>query len=190
MEMIEKVDRLRERANVTYEEARAALEEAGGDLLDAMVILERMGKVKEPGQGTFSTEYEEQKSYIRVRDKVEEQAKFAPSFKRGVRDAIHFITNTVFIVTRNENTIFTMPSAVFVLLLLFFWEGVVPVMIIALFFGVRYTFEGTKGAEKANEILGKAGDFAEDMRNEFTKKESTSGGDAKSAFDEEDRGEE
>ena len=48
MEMIEKVERLRERADVTYEEAKAALEEASGDLLDAMVILERMGKVRGP----------------------------------------------------------------------------------------------------------------------------------------------
>lgn len=189
MEMLEKVDRLRERANVTYEEARAALEEAGGDLLDAMVILERMGKAKEPGQGTFSTEYEDQESYIRVRDKVEEQEKSAPSFKRVLRDAFHFIKNTLFIVTRNEKTMFTMPSAVFVLLLLFFWEAIVPVMIIALFFGVRYTFEGTESAEKANKILGKAGDFAEDIRNEFTSKEGAFGEDARNACDEGDRDE-
>ena len=59
MEMLEKVERLREKANVTYEEAKAALEQTGGDLLDAMVLLERQGKVKEPAQSTFSTEYEE-----------------------------------------------------------------------------------------------------------------------------------
>ena len=41
MEMMEKVERLREKANVTYEEAKAALEETGGDLLDAVVLLER-----------------------------------------------------------------------------------------------------------------------------------------------------
>ena len=35
----EKVEKLRERANVTYEEARDALNEANGDLLDAMVLL-------------------------------------------------------------------------------------------------------------------------------------------------------
>ena len=84
MEMIEKVERLRERADVTYEEAKAALEEAGGDLLDAMVILERMGKVSGPARSSYSTEYEEQKDYIRVRDKVEQQKKSAPSFKHTV----------------------------------------------------------------------------------------------------------
>ena len=40
MEMMEKVERLREKAEVTYEEAKAALEQTDGDLLDAMVLLD------------------------------------------------------------------------------------------------------------------------------------------------------
>ena len=48
MEMIEKVERLREKAEVTYEEAKAALEQSDGDLLDAMVLLERQGKGRKP----------------------------------------------------------------------------------------------------------------------------------------------
>ena len=178
MEMMEKVERLREKANVTYEEAKAALEETGGDLLDAIVMLERQGKVKEPAQSTFSTKYEEQTEYIKVKDKVEEQEKSAPSFGRTIgrlfRGLISFIRQTTFIVTREEDTLFTMPTLVFAILLFFFWEVLAPVMIIALFFGVRYSFEGEEEAEKANTILHKAGDFAEDVRNEFTKKDSSS----------------
>ena len=179
MEMMEKVERLREKANVTYEEAKAALEETGGDLLDAVVLLERQGKVKEPSQRTFSTEYEEQKDYIKVRDKVEEQEKSAPSLGRTIgglfRGLIRFIKKTTFIVTRGEDTVFTMPTLVFALLLFFFWEVLAPVMIIALFFGVRYSFEGEEEAEKANTILNKAGDFANDLREEFTKKDDQTG---------------
>ncbi len=176
MEMMEKVERLREKANVTYEEAKAALEQTGGDLLDAMVLLERQGKVKEPAQSTFSTDYEEQTEYVKVRDKVEEQEKSAPSFGRTVgrlfRGFIRFIRNTTFIVTKGEEAVFTMPTIVFVLLLFFFWEILAPVMIIALFFGIRYSFEGEEEAEKANSILNKAGDFAQDVRSEFTNNES------------------
>ena len=176
MEMMEKVERLREKANVTYEEAKAALEQTGGDLLDAMVLLERQGKVKEPAQSTFSTDYEEQTEYVKVRDKVEEQEKSAPSFGRTVgrlfRGFIRFIRNTTFIVTKGEEAVFTMPTIVFVLLLFFFWEILAPVMIVALFFGIRYSFEGEEEAEKANSILNKAGDFAQDVRSEFTNNES------------------
>ena len=150
MEMIEKVERLREKAEVTYEEAKAALEQSDGDLLDAMVLLERQGKVRKPAQSTFSTDYEEQTEY------------------RLFRGFIGFIRKTTFIVTREEDVVFTMPTIVFAVLLFFFWEILAPVMIIALFFGVRYSFEGEEEAEKANSILNKAGDFAQDVRSEFT----------------------
>ena len=176
MEMLEKVERLREKADVTYEEAKEALEQTGGDLLDAMVLLERRGKVKKPAQSTFSTEYEEQAEYIKVKDTVEEQEKSAPSFGRTIgrmfRGFIRFIRQTTFLVTREEEVIFTMPTLVFALLLFFLWEVLAPVMVIALFFGIRYSFEGEEEAEKANSILNKAGDFAQDVRSEFTKNDN------------------
>ena len=48
MDFLEKVDRLRQRANVTYEEAKQALEQTGGDLLEAVILLEKQGKVDPP----------------------------------------------------------------------------------------------------------------------------------------------
>ena len=39
MEHLEKVEKLRERANVSYEDAKEALEASEWDLLDAMVYL-------------------------------------------------------------------------------------------------------------------------------------------------------
>ena len=42
---LELVERLREKADVSYEEAKAALEEAGGSLLDALILLERRGRI-------------------------------------------------------------------------------------------------------------------------------------------------
>ena len=178
MEMIEKVERLREKANVSYEEAKEALEQTGGDLLDAMVLLERQGKVREPAQSTFSTEYEEQKEYIKVKDKVEEQENSAPSFGRTVgrlfRGLVRFIRETTFVVTRGEDTLFTMSTLVLAVLLFFFWEILAPIMVIALFFGVRYSFDGEEEADKANSILHKAGSFAKDVRSEFTNSDSNS----------------
>ena len=179
MEMIEKVERLREKANVSYEEAREVLEETGGDLLDAMVLLERRGRVREPGTSTFSTEYEEQSDYVKVRDKVEEQENAAPIFKKSVkrlvRALITFIRSTFFQVNRGEENLITVPTILFVILLFFFWEILAPAMIIALFFGIRYSFDGEGGADTANSILHKAGDFAQDVKNEFVSKDEGPG---------------
>jgi hypothetical protein len=71
-------------------------------------------------------------------------------------------------VTSGEDTIFTMPTIVFAILLFLLWEVLAQVMVIALFFGIRYSFEGEEEAKKANSILNKAGDFAQDVKSEFT----------------------
>ena len=78
-------------------------------------------------------------------------------------------------MTKGEDVVFQMHTILFALLLFFFWEILAPVMIIALFFGIRYSFEGEEEAEKANSILNKAGDFAQDVRSEFAKNDSDTG---------------
>ena len=89
---------------------------------------------------------------------------------------IRFIIETTFVVTRKEETFITMPTVVFALLMLFFWQLLIPVMVIALFFGVGYFFDGSQDTEKPNRFLEKAGDFAEDARSEFTKDNPGSAG--------------
>ncbi|NLO13382.1 MAG: ubiquitin, partial [Clostridiales bacterium] len=44
MDHFEMVEKLRQKANVSYEEAKAALEHSEWDLLDALVYLESQGK--------------------------------------------------------------------------------------------------------------------------------------------------
>ncbi len=59
MVTLEQVEKLRERADVSYDEAKAALEEANGDLLEALITLEKKGSVTPPEGGGY---YSSQKS--------------------------------------------------------------------------------------------------------------------------------
>jgi ribosome recycling factor len=43
---LEQIDELRRRANVSFEDAREALQECNGDLVEAIVYLEKNGKIK------------------------------------------------------------------------------------------------------------------------------------------------
>ena len=53
---LEQVERLRAHAAVSYEEARRALEACDGDLLDALILLEREGRIPPGGgRGAFFT---------------------------------------------------------------------------------------------------------------------------------------
>ncbi len=144
MDMIEKADLLRKKANVTYAEAQAALNEAGGNLLDALVILERQGKIKGPEQ----TVYADLCEYTDVTDRAAAPEKSAPTLLRLIgrliRTLILFVRFTIFKVTRREDTLITLPTALFLLLMFFFWRALLPVMLIALLFGVEYSFDGAK----------------------------------------------
>ena len=61
MDHLEKVEKLRAKANITYEEAKAVLEEAGGDLLDAMTTLLKTPRL--PKKNPLSEKSPERKAF-------------------------------------------------------------------------------------------------------------------------------
>ena len=95
MDNLEKVEKLRERANVSYQEAKAALEENNWDLLDAMVALEKAGKTDSPRQEQYSTSYDQQEEYIPVIQKVQEQEERQPRPGKTIGGAIRNFLRTL-----------------------------------------------------------------------------------------------
>ena len=95
MDEFEKIEKLRARANVTYEEAKAALAEANGDLLDAMIVLEKEGRVAKPEQQVHSTEYTREPGYemVPVGDGKECGESFGTKFKEIVKKVIDYLSN-------------------------------------------------------------------------------------------------
>ena len=53
MVTLEQVERLRQYENITYDEAKKALEEAKGDMLEAIIILEKQNLIQEPENGGY-----------------------------------------------------------------------------------------------------------------------------------------
>jgi len=52
---LEQVEKLRERADVSYEDAKSALEITQGDLLEAVIYLEKQGKIEGPEMNSYNT---------------------------------------------------------------------------------------------------------------------------------------
>ena len=174
MEQLEKVEKLRERADVSYEEAKEALEACDWDLLDAMVWLEKRGKVKGPSKESFTTSYEEQDQYVSVKDKVQEQEEsesdsFFKKLGHFCKSLFQKSMDNSFYVKRREEEIFHVPVWALVLLLLFFWKILIPVMIVALFFECRYSFKGKDNLDGVNKAMDKAGDLADKVKDEYEK---------------------
>ena len=176
MNEFEKVEKLRERASVTYEEARDALKQANGDLLDAMVILEQQGKATQPEVSTFRTTYEEQRGYEKVEhetsgDPDKEAAKrFGSSLRRFFAVMFRKLKDNALQMTNREGEeVFRIPLWILAIIILCFWQGIVVVLVILLFFGNRYKVVGKDDMENANEFLNRAGSMADGVKEEFRK---------------------
>ncbi len=157
MDKLEKIEKLRERAQVSYDEAREAYDQANGDLLDALVILEKQGKVAPPkGDGYYRSEQtvteetttedkEEQSHGRRTRNEqqtnnVKEALEKIWSFLAGL---IKKGNSTSFEILKDKEHMASFPVTVLVLLLLFAPWVTLPLIVIGLFFGFHYQFVGT-----------------------------------------------
>ncbi|MDO5539538.1 MAG: UBA/TS-N domain protein [Eubacteriales bacterium] len=173
MDQLEKVEKLRERANVTYEEAKEALEACEWDLLDAMVHLEKAGKAKGPAQESYSTSYEEQSQYVSVKDKVQEQKDAGDSFfnKMGrlFKKFWEKCVNNSFCVKRKGEEVLKVPVWALVLAVLISWRLVLAAMVIGLFLKCQYSFCGKDDLKEANTVMEKASVLADKIKSEYDK---------------------
>ncbi len=188
MENFEMVEKLAEKAGVSYEEAKAALEESGGDILDAMIILEKKRKAaeenKEPevkaaevsaeavnrnaGSETRNDEFESRKEEWK-----KERKSGWDNFKAEVKRIAELSVRNTFQVRRKGETLIAIPTLALIALLIFaFWFTLILV-VIGLFFGCRYSFESkSKTAETVNEFLDKAADTAETIKKDFSQEKT------------------
>ena len=175
MTNMEQVEKLRERANVTYDEAKAALEASDGDLLDAIIFLERQGKVAPPkGGGVYRSEHQQDsKDQEKNREKHEAEqpgesfSGMVSRFFRWLKKIIHKGNINFFEVQRKGETFLSIPVTVLVILLLAFWITI-PLLIVGLFFGCRYSFKGPNFSENGmNQVMKSASEAAENMKREF-----------------------
>lgn len=174
MEPIEKIERLRESADVTFEEARIALEETNWDLLDAVVHLEEQGKTVSPINSTKSTDTHEIPPLPSVKKVVEtnqqtyqQEEQLSDKIKDGLRKIFSFLRNNSMRVERDNKEWFHMPLILVLVLFLLSWNVTLIVMVVGLFFDVKYSFYGKDDATKANSIMRKIEGFVQKIKNEF-----------------------
>jgi len=168
MDRIELVEKLRERAGVTYEEAKSALEASKWDLLDAVVLLEKQGKVGSVGYSTKRADTEERTDTTGgERHKAPKNDGFE-KFMAFLGKIIHKGNTNTLVVSQNNEKKFSLPVTAFVLLLAFGFYVTIPAIIISLFFGFHYKFVGPDlGKDSINNAMNKATKAAEAVKENF-----------------------
>ena len=174
---LEQVERLREKANVSYGQAKAALEYSGGNLLDALIYLEEQGVIPRPEETYYSTKNETPPTPppelpILPVDSHIKQAKKKGGGKNPNQHGIrHFLRWLRRILLDNELEIWrkgqpiTAVPMLILLILVFCLPWItIPLLILGLFLGFRYQIAGPDlENETLNGMMDSAASTAADV---------------------------
>ena len=151
MDHYEMVENLRNNANVTYEEAKAALEASDWDMLDALVLLEGEGKVNQATPEFTTKEKEEPRRPARSREKGS-----LSKLGAWIRKMITLGNNNQFVINRKGTEMVSMPITVMALLTVLVWPFSLIVLFAGFFLGTRYAFRGPDINTTVNDFVNKA----------------------------------
>lgn len=162
---LEQVERLREKADVSYAQAKEALEYSGGNLLDALIYLEEKGTIPRPEGAYYSTRGESTASTQESRadvlpELVREEKRARP--KIGIFRRIRYaLLDNELEIWRRDQPVTALPVLILILLLVFAFWVTVPLLILGLFLGFRYRFSGPDlERDSINDVMGSVADGA------------------------------
>ena len=182
MVTLEQVEKLKERANVSYEDAKIALEASQGDLLEAVIYLEKMGKVPAPQSGSFNTAWAangeggkrrgglgaDRNGYQYEHECKKRRSSFGQQMKAlwaGFCRLVHKANSNQFEIHRHGRCLVDIPVTLLLIAILFFFWVTIPLLIIALFFDCRYRFSGPDLEKKGiNSVMDSAAETAESIK--------------------------
>ena len=176
MDLFEKVEKLVQKTGCSYEDAKLALELTDGDMLEAVIYLERQGQTAPQG-GTYSTRYENQPQYVPIAGQNQrgpQQTDWeagSSKFKNFCRKAWHVLSTNYLIIKRKGELMAKLPFWAGLLILFGSMTLALILVVVSLFFGFTYSFEGEKRdkMQEANKVMDKIQRAAESAREEFRK---------------------
>ena len=192
MATLEMVEKLRERADVTFDEAKTALDQSDNDLLEALIYLEKNGKATPPNYGGFySSQYNEEPNdkknrfyyqqdhrskrgrhkkknkYYQYQEQEHNQnvSNFFKKLGAFLGKALYIGNRTTIEVLRNDQLIFGLPLTILVVFLAFFFQYIFLAVVISLFCGIRYRVNGDAfNNEPINSVMDSAANAAESLK--------------------------
>lgn len=165
---LEQVERLREKADVSYAQAKQALEYSGGNLLDALIYLEEQGAIPRPQGAYYSTRSETPPPPPPQPPAPAEQPKTKGRHKGGLRRLCQKIRRLLLEneleIWRKGQPVTSLPILILLLLVLFAFYITLPALILGLFLGFRYQISGPDLEDEAfNGMMGNVADTAAEL---------------------------
>lgn len=176
MVTLDQVEKLRKRANVSYDEAKTALEETNGDILEAIINLEKKNRVEAPqGGGYYNSKesfHDKRNDNNVARKRFEQRHERRQHFKETIHDFLRWVKKMIgkgnrnhFEVNKNGSNAISVPVTILVIGLCFAFWVIVPLLVLGLFFGYRYSFAGPDlGKDGINRAMDSAAKVAENLK--------------------------
>ena len=127
---LEQIDLIMQRTHVSYSEAKEALEQANGDILEALLLLEK--KEKAPKKDNHST-------------------------TEKVTSFVDNLNNTTFIMEKGERTYIDVPLSIAIITFILCFHVSLIALVIALIIGIKIQVKGEN--EIARKIKSTFDDF-------------------------------
>ena len=203
---LEQVEKLKERANVSYEDAKSALEITDGDLLEAVIYLEKQGKMRGPQMSSYNTQtggvhgeqsfqgdegpwdgrkwrgsrdprWQGQNDYEYARQRKHHFREKCGIVWRKFCALVRKANANQFMVNQGNRVVISMPVTVLALAVLFFFWVTIPLLIIGLFCDCRYRFKGPDlGREDINHVMDQAASTVENIKRSVLSEEDGANG--------------
>lgn len=190
---LEQVEKLREKTGASYESCKDALERTDGDLLDAVIYLEKLGQAKAPGKGSAFTTQPVESAAEAVKRVLTQPAHSGKGRERDgewkdwLRDVgqmglnlLRHSTVNQMEVWRRDKLMTSIPILILALLVILAFWITIPLLIVGLFTSCRYRFVGPDlGRESINDVMDNVsatvGDMVGQVKREFCDNNAKSG---------------
>lgn len=124
---LEKIDLLKERANVGYKEAKEALEQCDGDLVEALIWLEENEKIKSESERQGRKQYYKRPN----RERNPEN-----DFGRKIEDSVKTVHKMRFKIFKEDDVLLSLPATVAIIVGVF----TLPMSLFALIAAVIFRY--------------------------------------------------
>ncbi len=146
--LLEQIEIIRERANVTYAEAKEALELCNYDIVETLVHLEKQNKVNTPSQNADTSKT----VWAAIKDTVKSIIRTGNDYK--------------FVIKKSDNIVINIPVTILFLAIILFPPIMIGAALLALFTKHTLRFEKSDGGdvnvnealEKVSAVTGAVGD--------------------------------
>ena len=182
MEEFTKVEKLVEITGASFEDATSAIRACDGDIVEAMVYLEKLGKVTKNTSTTYvdprfapiseaeiaaAAAKREAERAIRRAQAHEACVKTRSAFGEFVRKTVRFLTHNRITISKNGQEFASIPLLAAIIICSVSVGFAIVAVFISMMFGYDYAFKGETNFDAANRAMAQVGTAAGNVKAEY-----------------------